>query len=43
MWNDYERQDLFRKKEERLCIFNATYKYVHWLSEAVNSETEVNS
>ena len=43
MWNDYEQQDLFRKKVEGLCIFNATYMYVHWLSKAVNRETEVNN
>ena len=43
MWNDYEQQDLFRKKVEGLCIFNATHTYVHWRSKAVNRETEVNS
>ena len=43
MWNDYERQDLLRKKVEGLRIFNATYTYVHRLSKAINSETEVNS
>ena len=42
MWNDYEQQDLFRKKVEGSCIFNATYTYVHWLI-AINRETEVNS
>ena len=43
MSNDYKQQDLFRKKVEGLCIFNATYTYVHWLRKAINSETEVNS
>ena len=42
MWNDYEQQDLFRKKVEGSCIFNATYTYVHLLI-AINRETEVNS
>ena len=43
MWNDYEQQDLFGKKVEGLCIFNATHTYVHWHIKAVNRETEVNS
>ena len=43
MWNDYEQQDLFRKKVEGSCVFNATYTYIHCRSKAVNRENEVNS
>ena len=27
MWNDYEQQDLFRKKVEGSYVFNATYTF----------------